>query len=80
MKKELETLLKTPISGVTYGGSYITSNPKLLGGRGGGVDHQQRLRLILTPGAHAERGLAVVGRLAVGHLQRGDAQRPDVCL
>ena len=35
MKKELETLLKTPISGVTYGGSY--SNPKLLGGRGGGV-------------------------------------------
>ena len=35
MKKELETLLKTPISGVTYGGSYITSNPKLLGGRGG---------------------------------------------
>ena len=37
MKKELETLLKTPISGVTYGGSYITSNPKLLGRRERGV-------------------------------------------
>lgn len=69
---ELQTALQEveelwgPLVGVVYGG------------RGGGVDHQQRLRLILTPGAHAERGLAVVGRLAVGHLQRGDAQRPDV--
>ena len=31
MKYELEQLLKTPISGVTYSGSYITSNPKMLG-------------------------------------------------
>ena len=36
MKKELEAMLRTPISGVTYGGSYITSNPKLVGGCGRG--------------------------------------------
>ena len=31
MKYELDQLLKKPISGVGYSGSYITSNPKMLG-------------------------------------------------
>lgn len=30
MKYELEALLKQPITGSTYAGSYITSDPKML--------------------------------------------------
>ena len=63
--QEVNELWRPPVR-VMYGGGW------------GSVDHQQCLHLIVARGTHAERRLPVVRWLAVSHLQRGDAQRPNV--
>lgn len=32
MKRELQEMLRQPVVGSTYAGSYITADPKMLGG------------------------------------------------